>query len=357
MNKEVLHILLLLLYCIFIILTTLLIYVYTYINHDLTYNLLRRKQNLLLITTIGILLIGSLEIYINGFDKVGVKYKIIKLNFYYIFVTPCFFAFCYRGVYIYIEHMLNVNTLSYNNNKTINLKIKKYLFFTKIIFCFLYLLIIFYIIIFDLLYKYNFLKNIEIGFYPYHLVTFIDLIMHPINIYLLYKIKNTLMYDYIVTMIIMVLYFIIISDIYVFNFDIIEKYPGAILGGLCYIEYLIVPFVIKLINNTKYKNMKKEENVIELDLIENKINKKITKICIEYKNIKKDEKQKLMKFFENNIETIKTYYSDIDKNNSIIYKIEQITETKKENEYDLCKINHLFEKIYEDTLIKIYENI
>lgn len=62
---EIVHVIILLFYCIIIILSSLFVYIYININSIKSYQLIRRRQDLLLMTTLGVITLGPLEIYVK----------------------------------------------------------------------------------------------------------------------------------------------------------------------------------------------------------------------------------------------------------------------------------------------------
>lgn len=351
-NKEIIHIVILIIYCIFVFTTTLFTYLYTCSNSTNSFYLKRRYQMLLLITTLGVITIGPLDIYIMGFDCIEkFKYIFIKFNIYYITVVPCYISYSYRDFIIYLNYLDN-------NERKKNLK--------KI--CILiYISIIIYTIIIDLFYFYNFLNLNKIYYYPFYIITIIyDIIVHPLIIYLLYKIKNQIMYDYILTMLIISFnfgVFIILSNINIndeknslYILFIIKDYWAPIAGMLNYISYLIIPLIYLMIKSPKSVDTEHNNNIIMKDNHYINLNNNDIKFINEYQNIKKkkfknnhDFKKVYKEFYMNNIKNIEYKFIYKETVDNIKYRIEN-------DNIDINIFDDLFNKIQNDVLIKIYEN-
>lgn len=95
--------------------------------------------------------------------------------------------------------------------------------------------------------------------------------MHPLIIYLLYKIGNNLKYDYIYTMFVIGIYYSIIMLCNFINveYKIIKNYPGALAGFICYIGYLIIPLIYI---NKHYEEIVKKIEIIDKNLEDDHVN-------------------------------------------------------------------------------------
>lgn len=364
---EIVHVIIILFYCIIIILSSLFVYIYMNINSMKSYQLVRRRQDLLSITTLGVITLGPLEIYGIGFNKTeNFLYILIKSNIYYITVTPCFISYCYRGLFIYFNYKKNIEYLYNNKNKVTKINNK-----LKIIKkgCFIICISFFiYAVVIDILYYYNVIKNYQIIYYPYYVIVGIyGFIMHPLIIYLLYKIGNNLKYDYIYTMFVIGIYYSIIMLCNFINveYKIIKNYPGALAGFFCYIGYLIIPLIYITVNRKKNNN---NNNNIKNTHIDFRINKKILNIelfniYIDYLDMKKnifnfnDFKKTYKIFYENKIKIIKNI--PLVNNNKhyekIVKKIEIIDKNLEDDHFNIDKFEELFKRIHDIILIDLYE--
>lgn len=348
-KKEIWHIIILIFYIIIVVFSTILVFIFIYSNSSKSYYLIKRKQGLLFITTLGVLSLGFLEIYCMGLtNHCNSVFIILKFNIYYFFAIPSYISYCYRGIIIYYNYIRNIENL-YDNIKNMIIIKNKLIFIKRS--CFSLLIVtFFYSLIVDILYFYNGLEiNIKV-FYPYYIIVGIYVfIMHPLIIYLLHKIKNDIKYDYIITMALIGIVFIIVM-IFINN-EYIVNYSESFSAILCYITYLIIP-LIYIIKNSNIKSKDKQEN--------NNLNFKTQLINLynDYIEIKENSNSDNLKFlykefFKNKISHIKNTISN---NNHFLVNLIDMIEYNIDNDkiiFDL--FDKLFEQIKKIILMDSYE--
>lgn len=363
--KESIHISIIIIYLIFVLLSTLFVFIYINNNNKKSYYLLERRQYLLLITTLGVITSGPLDIFIIGFNYIeNERYIFIKTVISYIFIVPCYISYIYRGLVIYFDCIIKHSVLHENiKNIEKSKNIKKYI---KIIFVLFYIIIIIYVIYLIVIY-YNEPVILSDKSYAFYIISSVyAFIAHPLIIYLLYKVNNYIKYDYILTMIIcssfslsnFIYDYLNAKNSEIFIIYLIKIYSTPLFGMMNYFIYFMVPLInICIKNNIKNKSKK---NTPLIKMYDNKIDDIRLDFLIEYDKVKDDNNDPIViaNFLEiiDKMEKINIYNEDI---NNIK---EKILEAKmkiidKNNDINLKVFNDLSKKVHDDVLIEIYKNL
>lgn len=245
--NEIIHILIILIFGVFLFLSNLLLILYS----NKSIYIFKKKPFLLLFVTLSLIIIWSLQLLKNSFGE-KIHY-LIYFNLYTIFMSTSVTIYTYRGIYIYLKHKYD---------KEFFLKILIY----RIIIILLNIISFIYIIYININYYNNRFGFDDWQYYPILIIYFIYLIViHPLLIIFLNKIeKNDIRNDYIFSMVVLTLGFIFelldLSKLNIFEFyeyQIIKNYIHFLTGVLICSFYNLLP-LLKVIFK---KYIKKEKDV------------------------------------------------------------------------------------------------
>lgn len=274
---------------IIILCTTFLYLLYAYSNSSLSYTLRNSYPLLLLICTLGISSSISASFVIDIFELNYKSGLILKFNIEYILGMACMFSYSYRGLLVYLKYIKNERKLlNKNDNCKISLIRKSFIF--------IYVIILMYVFIIDVLITKKYLEINEKLFTVYYVIILVySFAIIPIIIYLLNSIKifKKIRNQYIFTMLIIIINFGIFMVIDFISIDaefsiIIKKYWSIIATSLIYAIYNIYP-LLESIN--LQKNHEHEKNIHNINININQIDEFDSKILLlkKFQSLKSDK--------------------------------------------------------------------
>lgn len=358
-TSEIIHILVSLIYFIYILCSSFLIILYTQTQTVKSYYFKNRLQSNLYIATLGIITSSPFDLLVLGVSQMDNNIcTLLRFNIHYLFSTACMLSYSYRGIKIYFEHIKLKKILI--TRKNINTKLKYF----KFIFIIIYILLLIYTIIINIIFYNDKIDFFNWKYYPYFLIIGIyDLIIHPIIIYLLLKIKvrKDIINDYTCSMVVIFITFglFIINNFILLNNSNINKnldfflqffikYWTIIATFFIYTNYNFIPLLYIIKNDAskivydikigqKY-NYKTELKSYKIDFI-NKYNELF---------VNSNDNRKLdiyIKFYNNNIKQLKPNYLNI------IEKIENDIENNIINFENFKELNN---EVMKNILEEIY---